>query len=50
MESVMKSIANIQETLQKISNFIITDAEEKKKETSKENRQLLLAGEMVDRK
>ena len=37
MESVMKSIANIQETLQKISNFIITDAEEKKKETSRES-------------
>ena len=50
MESVMKSIANIQETLQKISNFIITDAEEKKKETSKENRQLLLAGEKEERK
>ena len=50
MESVMKSIINIQETLQKISNFIITDAEEKKKETSKENRQLLLAGEKEERK
>ena len=50
MESVMKSIANIQETLQKISNFIITDAEEKKKDTAKENRQLLLAGEKEDRK
>ena len=50
MDSVMKSIANIQETLQKISNFIITDAEEKKKETTKENRQLLLTGEKEDRK
>ena len=32
MDSVMKSIINIQETLQKLTNFIVTEAEEKKKE------------------
>ena len=31
MDSVMKSIANIQETLQKLQTIIITDAEQKKK-------------------
>ncbi len=50
MDSVMKSIANIQETLQKLQTIIVTDAEEKKKETTKENRQLLLAGEREKRK
>ena len=50
MDSVMKSIINIQETLQKLTNFIVTEAEEKKKETRKENRQLLLAGEKEERK
>ena len=50
MDSVMKSIANIQETLQKLQSIIITDAEEKKKETSKQNRQLLLEGEKEKRK
>ena len=50
MDSVMKSITNIQETLQKLQTIIVTDAEEKKKETTKENRQLLLAGEREKRK
>ena len=50
MDSIVQSITRIQETLQKISNFIVTDAEEKKKETTKENRQLLLAGEKEERK
>jgi len=50
MDSVMKSIANIQETLKKLQSIIITDAEEKKKETAKENRQLLLGGEKEERK
>ena len=50
MDSVMKSIINIQETLQKLTNFIVTEAEEKKKDTRRENRQLLLAGEKEERK
>ncbi|MEC8550917.1 MAG: hypothetical protein VXY93_10500, partial [Pseudomonadota bacterium] len=50
MDSIMKSIANIQETLQKLTNFIVTEAEEKKKDTRRENRQLLLAGEKEERK
>ena len=32
MDSIMKSIASIQETLQKLQTVIVTDAEEKKKE------------------
>ena len=47
MDSIMKSIANIQETLQKLQSVIITDAEEKKKDTTKKNRQLLL--EMINK-
>ena len=35
MDSVMKSIANIQETLQKLQTIIVTDAEEKKKDATK---------------
>ena len=50
MESVMKSIANIQETLQKLQSVILTDAEEKKKDSTKKNRQLLLEGEREKRK
>ena len=50
MDSIMKSIASIQETLQKLQTVIVTDAEEKKKETLKENRQLLLEGEREKRK
>ena len=50
MDSIVQSITRIQETLNKISNFIFTEAEEKKKETTKENRQLLLAGEKEERK
>ena len=50
MDSIVQSITRIQETLNKISNFIFTEAEEKKKETRKENRQLLLAGEKEERK
>ena len=50
MDSVMKTIVNIQETLQKLTNFIVTEAEEKKKDTRRENRQLLLAGEKEERK
>ena len=50
MDSIMKSIANIQETLQKLQSVIITDAEEKKKDTTKKNRQLLLEGEREKRK
>ena len=50
MESVMKSIANIQETLQKLQSVIITDAEEKKKDATKKNRQLLLEGERKRKK
>ena len=50
MDSIVQSIIRIQETLNKISNFIFTEAEEKKKETTKENRQLLLAGEKEERK
>ena len=50
MDSIMKSIANIQETLQKLQSVIITDAEEKKKDSTKKNRQLLLEGEREKRK
>ena len=50
MDSVMKSIANIQETLQKLQTVIVTDAEEKKKDSTKKNRQLLLEGEREKRK
>ena len=50
MDSVMKSIANIQETLQKLQTVIVTDAEEKKKDATKKNRQLLLEGEREKRK
>ena len=35
MDSIMKSIANIQETLQKLQTIIVTDAEEKKKDATK---------------
>ncbi len=50
MDSVLKSIANIQETIKKLQSIIITDAEEKKKQQSKENRQQLLEGENEERK
>ena len=50
MDSVMKSIANIQETLQKLQFIIVNDAEEKKKNAAIENRQLLLSGERERRK
>ena len=50
MDSIMKSIANIQETLQKLQSVILTDAEEKKKDSTKKNRQLLLEGEREKRK
>ena len=50
MDSIMKSIANIQETLQKLQTIIVTDAEEKKKDATKKNRQLLLEGEKEKRK
>ena len=45
MDSVMKSIANIQETLQKLQTIIVTDAEQKKEDQKKQNRKLLMAGE-----
>ena len=35
MDSVMKSIANIQETLQKLQTIIVTDAEQKKEDQKK---------------
>jgi len=50
MDSVMKSIANIQETLQKLQTIIITDAEQKKEDQKKQNRKLLMAGEEEKRK
>ena len=50
MDSVMKSIANIQETLQKLQTIIITDAEQKKEDQKKQNRKLLIAGEEEKRK
>ena len=49
MDSVMKSIANIQETLQKLQSIIITDAEQKKEDQKKQNRKLLMAGEKEKR-
>ena len=39
----MKSIANIQETLQKLQTIIITDAEQKKEDQKKQNRKLLIS-------
>ena len=50
MDSVMKSIANIQETLQKLQTIIVTDAEQKKEDQKKQNRKLLMAGEKEKRK
>ena len=50
MDSVMKSIANIQETLQKLQTIIVTDAEQKKEDQKKQNRKLLMAGEEEKRK
>ena len=49
MDSVMKSIANIQETLQKLQTIIVTDAEQKKEDQKKQNRKLLMAGEKEKR-
>ena len=50
MDSIMKSIANIQETLQKLQTIIVTDAEQKKEDQKKQNRKLLMAGEKEKRK
>jgi len=50
MDSVLKSIASIQETIKKLQSIVITDAEEKKKQQAKENRQQLIEGENEKRK
>ena len=50
MDSVLKSIASIQETIKKLQSIVITDAEEKKKQQARENRQQLIEGENEKRK